>query len=399
MLSFPFQIRLGLNPKFMFALTVSLLIPPTFFAAAPIAPDSPNHAKNLARMNCGAQIECTTPDGHTARVSRAIKQDADTAALIMDDDTISCPLEEGETNFVVALPKASLLDRFTFLNENATACGQLTIAVSNYRLPAKSPKWTPVEGTIAFSHKRHFDLSLLGIEAKFVKLSFRVEKHGRIAAVGLYGQESLGEFANRQSHIMLVSNLLPTRSLADTVNFNFANLYAKAHIVYVSSGTIFAAQRMIDDDAYTGFQFAASDSHPTTVVELAARARLRRVSAIYQMRSGRLDIYLLDRMFTDAKDLAGHTPVASIVDSGNGKAAIDFNPRGARYVALRWTPGPETNAASGFDIAEINAFGDVPLSILNMDEAPTLFANIKAPTGPGGILPPIDPPIIPFISH
>lgn len=399
MLSFPSKIRPGQHPKFMLALTVSLLIPPSFFGAAPITSDSPNRAKNLARMNCGAQIECITPDGHTARVSRAIKQDAETAALIMDDDTISCPLREGETNFVIALPKASLLDRFTFLNENAAACGELMIAVSNYRLPAKSPKWTPVEGTIAFSHKRHFDLSLLGIEAKFVKLSFRVEKHGRIAALGLYGQQSLGEFAARQNHIALVSNTLPSPHFEDTVNFNFANLYARAHVVYVSSGTIFAAQRMIDDDAYTGFHFTAGDPHPTTVIELVARERLHRVSAVYQMQSGRLDIYLLDRMFTDEKDLLGLTPIASIVDSGDGKAAIDFHPRGARYVALRWTPGRETSASTGFDIAEINAFGDVPLSILNMDEAPQLLANIKAPTSPSGLFPPLDPPIIPFISQ
>ncbi|HXM73849.1 MAG TPA: hypothetical protein VN904_01135, partial [Chthoniobacterales bacterium] len=146
MIRFPSQIRFGQHPRRLLALTVLLLIQPSFIQAAPASPDAANQAKNLARMNCGAQIECITPDGRIAKVTRVITENAAAAALIMDDDTVSCPLQEGETNFVIALPKTSLLDRFTFLNENAAARGELRIAVSNYRLPANSPKWTPVEG-------------------------------------------------------------------------------------------------------------------------------------------------------------------------------------------------------------------------------------------------------------
>src|SRR4029077_18972421 len=135
------------------------------------------------RMNCGAQIECTTPDGHPAQVSRLPNPDLSAAALIMDDDTVTCLLQEGETTFVMELPSTAVLDRFTFLNENAAARGELRIAVSNQRLPANSSNWREVEGIVPFAHKRLFGVSLLGIEARFVRLSFHVEKEGRIAAL------------------------------------------------------------------------------------------------------------------------------------------------------------------------------------------------------------------------
>src|SRR5664279_3092632 len=61
--------------------------------------EAPNEAKNLAQMNCGAQIECIMPDGRMATISARTSQDANPTALIMDDDTISCPLHGGDTTF------------------------------------------------------------------------------------------------------------------------------------------------------------------------------------------------------------------------------------------------------------------------------------------------------------
>src|SRR3954452_24155190 len=140
--------------------------------------DASNSAKNLARMNCGAKIECITPDGKEATVATATEQYRSAAALIMDDDTLSCPLQEGETTFIITLPSTSLVDRFSFLNENATARGELKIAVSNYRLPARSPKWTDVDGGASITNKRLFNVSMVGVEARYVKLSFNAEKSG-----------------------------------------------------------------------------------------------------------------------------------------------------------------------------------------------------------------------------
>ncbi|MFN2507826.1 MAG: hypothetical protein ABR589_03540 [Chthoniobacterales bacterium] len=376
----------------------------TSFAHVPDDKTS-NTAKNLARMNCGAQIECTTPDGRIAEVAVANDQNKSAAAVIMDDDTVSCPLQEGQTTFVIKLPTTSLLDRFTFVNENAAAAGELKIAVSNYRLPAASSKWVEVDGSITFTRKRVFNLSMLGVEARYVKLSFRVEKAGRIASLGLYGGETLERFALRQQkhqqHMAWLSTTTSARSgaLEDELNSNFANLYAKAQVVYVSSGPIPSARRMIDDDNETGFRFAPGDPHPTAIVELAESRQLHRVSARYKLKiPGRLDVYLLNDISKGATDLENQKPVASVTDrEGDGKAAVEFETRGARYVALRWTPANSAGAENSFEIAEIDAFGEVPLAMLQVGDGPDLYASgpevgIKVATVPiAPVLPEVSP--------
>lgn len=354
---------------------LSLLALPLIASSTDQASSPVNQAKNLARMNCGAQIDCIAPDGTITHVTPAAPEHREAAALIMDDDSVSCSLREGETNFVIALPNAALLDRLTFLNENGAARGELTIAVSNSRLPARSPKWMPVEGAIRFENKRAFDLSLLGIEAKFVRLCFRVEKQGRIAALGLYGEQSLNDFAARQEHIALVSNAIQASREVDRVNFNFANAYARARIAYVSSGTGKDAGKMIDDDPITAYQFDKNDPHPIVVIELPETQQLHRVSAIYDMTPGRIDVYALDKLCGDPEELEGLKPIAVALDrTGEGKASVEFDPHGARFIALRWTPANVSHTRS-FHVAEVNAFGNVRLADINMDERPQLFAS------------------------
>ena len=391
----------------LFALITTAAFSASAFAQ-PTSDAESNAAKNLARMNCGAKIECITPDGRAATVPNAGAENQSAAALIMDDDTLSCPLQEGETTFIISLLNTSMLDRFKFVNENAAARGELKIAVSNYRLPASSPKWVEVDGRIAFTNKRLFNLSMVGVEARYVKLSFNVEKGGRIASLGLYGSETLQRFAKRQHNMSWISQTTTGRATAqrleDRLNFNFANLYAKAHVVYVSSGIAPAARRMIDDDTDTAYRFAASDPQPTVIVELADSERLNRVSARYQMAAGRLDVYLLHKLAADPGDLAGLKPVASVTDdNSDGKAAVDFDPQGARYVALRWTPASKS-ADRTFEVAEINAFGDMPLAMLALNEAPDLYSS--AMSRPGESSPDISstlgtvaiPPVLPEVS-
>ena len=112
--------------------------------------DSNDRAVELASLNNGAQIECITPDGRVERL--APNETGSASATVLRDETLSCPLQEGITTFVLKLPATSLLDHFTFVNENAAAAGELKISVSNYQLPATSPKWVDVDGNIVFSH-------------------------------------------------------------------------------------------------------------------------------------------------------------------------------------------------------------------------------------------------------
>ncbi|MEP6809499.1 MAG: hypothetical protein ABI992_04595 [Chthoniobacterales bacterium] len=131
------------------------------------------------------QVECTTPDGRMVAVPTQNTPNSPGPALLVGDDTLACPLQQGETTFVIKLSGASFLDRFTFVNENAEAAGRLKISVSNDPLPADSAKWVQVDGNIAFNRKRLFHVSTVGVDARYVKLSFVVDQAERIAAVDL----------------------------------------------------------------------------------------------------------------------------------------------------------------------------------------------------------------------
>ena len=358
------------------------------------AGDDVNPAKNLARMNCGATLDVINPDG---RVVTVANKHESPNALLLDDDTLNFPLSEGDTTFVLSMPRISALGRFTFVNENAAAAGEITIAVSNYRLSANSSKWVEVARTVSFTGKRLFDLSLAGTEARYMKISFHTAKGGPIAGLGLYGEQSLQKFAARQRGVIRVTNSAATKRLEDMLNFNFANLYARARIVFISSGSRANATRMIDDDVITSFEFAPADAHPTVIVQLAEHERLHRVSAVYKMDKGRLDVFLLGQLGNDPGDLSEAKPVASVTDTdGDGKAAVDFDPSGARYVALRWTPAEGVERTRGFEVAEVSAFGEMPLSMLSTIEMPDVYADNAGFASPPLV---VEPPVLPVVSQ
>ena len=148
------------------------------------------------------QVEYITPDGQFSSLSDTRPTAQKPSAAFVDSDTISCVLREGETTFIIALPKNSTADRFTFLNENAAASGELRIAVSDSPLPPDSRKWTEVDGIIPFAHKRLFKLSMLGVETKFVRLSFKVDRQ-------------------RQDSVR-ISNPFRTSVLATAINSSFS---------------------------------------------------------------------------------------------------------------------------------------------------------------------------------
>jgi hypothetical protein len=138
-------------------------------------------------------------------------------------------------------------------------------------------------------------------------------------------------------------------------SFDLAKLQAGARVVYVSSGTKASAFRAIDGDRRTKFRFSSADLHPTLIVELAQNQPLLRVSVVSEIGQGHLDIYLLTELAKNPGDLRNATPLTSIVDPAeDGEAAVDFEPRNTRYVALRWTREKTSNHP--FDVAEISAF-------------------------------------------
>src|SRR5438874_10002480 len=194
-------------------LVISALVVVGFVAAGHCC-----YAESPARKS--AQIEYITPDGQFSPVNAARLPPHAPAAAFVDNDTVSCVLREGETTFIIELPKNSPRDRFTFLNENAEACGELRIAVSDSPLPADSPKWTEVDGIVPFAHKRLFKLSILGVETKFVRLSFKVD----------------GERQNSAR----VSNPFRNSALTAAINSNLTRLHEQALDLSVASVSVAA---------------------------------------------------------------------------------------------------------------------------------------------------------------
>jgi hypothetical protein len=150
-----------------------------FISIVSLHPNATCYADAPAKK--AAQIEYISPDGEFSSLRPASPALHQSAAFI-DNDTISCVLKEGETTFIIELPKNTPPDRFVFLNENAAASGELRIAVSDSALSADSPKWTEVDGIVPFSHKRLFKLSMLGVDTKFVRLSFTVDSQRHTSA-------------------------------------------------------------------------------------------------------------------------------------------------------------------------------------------------------------------------
>src|SRR5207248_82078 len=120
--------------------------------------------------------------------------------------------------------------------------------VSNYRLLPNDANWTQVGQRVAFVKERFVRISLAGTEGKYVKILFKADKVGTIAGVGLYGQRTLTAFADQQHRgkagAATIAHTAPEASSRNNLNFNLANLYARARVVWVSSGSKDLANRM-----------------------------------------------------------------------------------------------------------------------------------------------------------
>ena len=208
-----YPIPTGLGPAAL--LRLGVLVLPVFTITSIGYADTPaaGTSKQIDPTNNGTQIECISPDGQISIISDTHTDNPPAIASIIDYETVSCALHEGETTFIIALPRNTLPDRFTFLNENAAACGELRIAVSNSRLPADSSKWTEVDGIVPFAHKRLFNLSMLGVETRFVRLSFHVESSGE-------------NTTDQNRETTRVSNAFRTSALAEAVDAHFIRLHA-----------------------------------------------------------------------------------------------------------------------------------------------------------------------------
>jgi len=355
------SIFLGITPGLFATEQVLQKVPPLAVEQTPAYPE------NLARHYLGARIE--------ASISEAGDLKAADTALLSGDPTSSYALATGPTTLLVALPRIENIDLISLATKGLK--GTMTIATSNAKLPADSPKWrAAAEQDLSAADLR---VKVGPSEAKYVRLSFNVTQPGQIAAFGIYANPQVSDFTSSRSRKMTEDK----SGGFGFVSFNYTDMHAKARALYVSSGAdLRQANNMIDDQAATTYSFAAQDGSPTAVIDLGKSVGLRRLSAIYSPRAGRMDFYVLQALPTesgnvgttqservqtsalgdDAKTMTindaawANLKTVGVVtdDGGQGRASVEFPETSGRYVMLRWTPTVQQD--DSFALAEVAAF-------------------------------------------
>ena len=326
---------------------------------------APAYPENLARRHLGAQVEAAS-----ASVDKTAA-----AALLSGDPTVRYPLAAGSSTLTIALPKIENVDSLSFANSGAK--GTVTIATSNAKLPADSPQWQKAgeQELSSAAVKAKIGPS----EAKYVRLTFNVSEPGEIAGFGLYATAAVSDFTKPR----VAANNDDSVSLG-LISYNRADMHSKARALYVSSGSdVKQANNMIDEQTETTYSFAAEDGSPTTVIDFGTASTVRRLSAVYAPRAGKMEFYLLkslpqqiagatapETVTLDDATFATMTPVGSATDDGSaGRASVDFPETSGRYVMVRWVPAQQ---GGSFTLAEIAAIGSTPNSQL-------LAANTSGP--------------------
>jgi len=78
---------------------------------------------------------------------------------------------------------------------------------------------------------------------------------------------------------------------------NLTNFRARARVLYVTSGDDLAqANNIIDNHPATIFSFATNDGSPGAIIDLGKVTSVRRISAVYARRPGRMDFYVLQSL-------------------------------------------------------------------------------------------------------
>ena len=312
----------------------------------------PSHAANVARASAGARLTVELPAGVPADGAPRIAQ-----ALLSEDDPLGCELPAGTTSLVVALPRSENLHRLDFLN--LTASGQVTVAVSNVRLPVNSPRWRALGGTQDFAAPNDVVSCELGaVEARYVRVTFTLPRAGRVDTLGLFGDATAASLGAARTRTV------GGRAFVGFEQIDSGNATAQARVTQVSSGGSPAdGDRMLDGNLRTNFTFSPSDRHPMTVIDLGNNRTLTRVSMAYHAGPGRLDFYLTPDPNTHTSIVrrnpsysgqtaqipevsseeipADRTPVGSLESDGRPglhRATVGLSGQTGRYLVVAFTP-------------------------------------------------------------
>jgi hypothetical protein len=398
---------------------------------------------NLARARLGSTITEVKPEAGAASFEETYNtegsENAPLLALLSDDESIARPIRAGDNAFIISLLATSLIDSFGFINTNGE--GSYSVYYSTRKLEGGDSRWKPIIEKAPYSKDGFASNAFAPVEAKYVKVVFHAQTPGEIGGLALFGDLTHGGYVPEPK---TSRDAVP---VMQTVFFDYADAYAGADVVYVSS----RAEQSVDEDAphlsiddnpNTVYHFAPEDPSPTVIVALSSPAEVRRVSAVYNGPPGRLDYYtmsslnpLLDasakqgqaqarlqypllhpRSLFASNSLAswfgaiaigqnfpkilniplgyfnGMVPLISTdTGGGNGRHAGNVDMIPASFLALRFTP--QNGPGSGFSLFEVNVFGNTTLGVYHpfygpIEEGNLPGMNLLPPPATLGNLPP-----------
>ena len=324
---------------------------------------APAYPDNLARVRLGAKVDAISGGSNAGAAS----------SLLSGDPTARYTLSAGTTTLLVSLAKIENVDSVALSSFGAK--GNVTIATSNAKLAADSPQWQQAaQQDLSAAVKANIGPG----EAKYVRLTFNVTEPGDIAALGLYSTPKISDFTKPRAADQDGISL-------GLISYSRTDIHGKARALYVSSGSdLKQAHSVIDDQVATSYNFAADDATPTTVIDLGKTSTVRRLSAVYAPRAGKMEFYVMQSLPNganaadanvklDEAAFASLKPVGAADDAGEGRAAVDFPETSGRYVMLRWIPAAQQNES--FALAEVAAIGSANSQLL--------AANTSAPNASG----------------
>jgi hypothetical protein len=399
---------------------------------------------NLARARLGTTIKAventSTAQNFESVYNTETQENAPLLALLSDDESIARSIPAGDNTFILSLLTTSLIDSFGFINTGGE--GTYSLFYSTRKLEDGDSRWKPVIEKSAYSQNGFSSQSFAPIEAKHVKIIFHAAKAGEIGGLALFGDLTNG------GYIPEPKTSRDPVPIMQTVYFDYADAYAGADIVYVSS----RAEQSIDEDAphlsiddnpNTVYHFAPDDPNPTVIVALSSPAEVRRISAVYNGPPGKLEYYTMSSLnpLLDASAKTGQpqarlqypllhprsllaslnpstwlgaiavgqnfpqiinippgyfnnmTPlITTDANGGNGRHAANVDMIPASYLALRFVP--QNGPGNGFSLYEVNVFGNTTLGVYHPYYGPIEEGNLPGlnllppPTQLGNLPPP-----------
>lgn len=375
--------------------------------------------KNLARAHLGTAImRINRDEPFEFRLSEQKENsNTDPIALITDDESITYPLPEGETIFILPMQKLYIVESFGFYNHNGEGTYQLFGTSGG--IETKEMKWKALGPIENFSENGSVSADLASMEVRQVKLVFSMTKPGKISSLGIYGDLTSLDIVDRRGARVVpfgtagvdpskVSTVAPIEALPqELVLCNLADVYAGAKVQAVTSGNTKAANFAIDDNPRTGHSFASRDRRPGMLVNLGKSRSLRRVSVLHKNIPGEMKVYLLRGLpkqvkpsarladyrpslkkmlastgldpflfaqITDEESNGGsiifgndffssNTPVTTTkMDGSSETAATNFNSMNAQFVLVSYDL-EGSGDVQPLEVFEVNAFGDYEFDV------------------------------------